>query len=68
MLVAEDREPGERAAVEQNAIMAWTLAAVVVLVVGACTPVQALLGIAIGYTATLGGPVVHRWYESRRRV
>jgi uncharacterized membrane protein len=54
--------------VEQNAIVAWTLAAVVVLVVGACTPVQALLGMAIGYTATLGGPVVHRWYEQRRRV
>jgi len=55
-------------AVEQNAIIAWTLAALVVLVVGACTPVQALLGVSIGYTATLGGPVVHRWYEERRRV
>jgi hypothetical protein len=54
--------------VEQNAIIAWTLAALVVLVVGACTPVQALLGMSIGYTATLGGPVVHEWYEARRRI
>ncbi len=53
---------------EQNAIIAWTLAALLVLVVGACTPVQALLGVCIGYTATLGGPVVHRWYEQRRRI
>ncbi|MGZ8766364.1 MAG: hypothetical protein ACXW2C_11820 [Acidimicrobiia bacterium] len=53
---------------EQNAIIAWTMAALVVLLVGACTPVQALLGLSIGYTATLGGPVVHRWYEAWRRV
>jgi hypothetical protein len=52
---------------QQDAMLAWILAALVVLVVGACTPVQALLGVAIGGAATAGGPVVHRWYVQRRR-
>jgi hypothetical protein len=51
----------------QDAIVAWVLAALVVLVVGACTPVQALMGVAVGGAATAGGPVVQRWYEQRRR-
>jgi hypothetical protein len=67
MLVATSRRP-EAGGMEQNAIIAWTLAALVVLVAGACTPLQALLGVSIGYTATLGGPVVQRWYEARRRI
>ena len=68
MLSPQTRSRGERETVEQNAIIAWTLAAGLVLYVGACTPVQALLGVSIGYTATLGGPVVRRWYEERRRI
>jgi Flp pilus assembly protein TadB len=68
MLVPTGSKTGERAPVEQNAIIAWTMAALVVLVVGACTPVQALLGLLVGYTATHGGPVVQRWYEARRRI
>ncbi len=68
MLRRERRSRGERASVEQDAIIAWTLAAGLVLFVGACTPVQALLGVSIGYTATLGGPVVHRWFEEHRRI
>lgn len=52
---------------EQNAIVAWPLAALVVLLVGLCTVSQALVGVAIGYSATLGAPVLQRWYDDRRR-
>lgn len=52
---------------QQDAIVAWPLAALVVLLVGLCTWSQAVVGVVIGYSATLGAPAVQRWYDERRR-